>query len=72
MIQGWNKFCFTGGILEIDVIFPGKPEIGGLWPALWLLGNLGRGTYEASTNKMWPWSYSVCNKKLQRAQEVCH
>ena len=42
----------------------------GLWPALWLLGNLGRGTYEASTNKMWPWSYSVCNKKLQRAQEV--
>ena len=70
MIQGWNKFCFTGGILEIDVIFPGNPEVGGLWPALWLLGNLGRGTYESSTNKMWPWSYSVCNKELQRAQEI--
>ena len=65
MIQSWNKFCFTGGIVEVDVIFPGDPYIGGLWPAIWLLGNLGRATYEGSTNNIWPWSYNVCNRKMQ-------
>jgi beta-glucanase (GH16 family) len=45
MVQSWNKFCFTGGILEVDVILPGDPNIGGLWPAIWMLGNLGRATY---------------------------
>lgn len=48
MVQSWNKFCFTGGIVEVDVIFPGDPHIGGLWPAIWILGNLGRATYEVS------------------------
>ena len=33
MVQGWNKFCFTGGILEISAKLPGKPDVGGLWPA---------------------------------------
>jgi len=70
MVQGWNKFCFTGGIVEVDVIMPGDPFIGGLWPAVWLLGNLGRATYEASTNNIWPWSYDVCDRKLQEAQEI--
>ena len=23
MVESWNKFCFTGGILELDVQFPG-------------------------------------------------
>jgi beta-glucanase (GH16 family) len=41
MVQSWNKFCFTGGILEVDVLFPGRHDVGGLWPAVWLLGNLG-------------------------------
>jgi len=70
MLQGWNKFCFTGGILEVDVVFPGKSDVGGLWPAVWMLGNLGRATYEASTNLMWPWSYNECNRALQHAQEL--
>lgn len=70
MIQSWNKFCYTGGILEISVKFPGHPNIGGLWPAVWLLGNLGRATFETSTNRMWPWSYEKCNRDLQRAQEI--
>jgi beta-glucanase (GH16 family) len=38
MINGWNKFCFTGGILEIKAKLPGRFDIGGLWPAIWLLG----------------------------------
>jgi beta-glucan synthesis-associated protein KRE6 len=42
MVQSWNKFCFTGGIVEFDVILPGVPYIGGLWPAIWMLGNLGK------------------------------
>lgn len=48
MIQGWNKFCFTGGILEIRAKLPGKAHVGGLWPAMWLLGNLARATYVGS------------------------
>ena len=70
MLQSWNKFCFTGGILEVDVIFPGDPSIGGLWPAIWLLGNLGRATYEASTNNIWPFSYDKCDRKMQAAQTI--
>ena len=70
MIQSWNKFCFTGGIIEMDVQLPGRSDVGGLWPAIWLMGNLGRATYESSTNLMWPWSYPTCNTKLQEAQEI--
>jgi beta-glucanase (GH16 family) len=68
MMQSWNKFCFTGGIVELDIILPGAPYIGGLWPAVWMLGNLGRATYEASTNNVWPWSYDTCDRDLQEAQ----
>jgi hypothetical protein len=70
MMQSWNKFCFTGGIVEVDVIFPGDPFVGGLWPAVWILGNLGRATYEPSTNNIWPWSYDTCTRDLQQAQTI--
>lgn len=33
MVQGWNKFCLTGGIVEFRAKLPGDPTIGGLWPA---------------------------------------
>lgn len=33
MVQSWNKFCFTGGIIEISAKLPGDPTVGGLWPA---------------------------------------
>ena len=70
MVQSWDKFCFTGGILEVDVILPGEPDIGGLWPAVWLLGNLGRATYEVSTNNLWPWSYDACDRTKQESQVI--
>ena len=70
MLQSWNKFCFTGGIFEINVKLPGTSSNGGLWPAVWLLGNLGRATFEASNNLMWPWSYPVCDRKKQEAQVI--
>uniref|UniRef100_A0A7S1YUS6 GH16 domain-containing protein n=1 Tax=Ditylum brightwellii TaxID=49249 RepID=A0A7S1YUS6_9STRA len=70
MVQSWNKFCFTGGIVEVDLVLPGDPFIGGLWPAVWMLGNLGRATYEASTNNIWPWSFDTCDRDLQHAQHI--
>jgi beta-glucan synthesis-associated protein KRE6 len=70
MVQSWEKFCFTGGIVEVDVILPGDPFVGGLWPAIWMLGNLGRATYESSTNNVWPWSFNTCDRKLQPAQTI--
>lgn len=69
MLQGWNKFCFTGGVIEISAKLPGKYNIGGLWPAMWLLGNLARATYVASSNNIWPWSYNKCNEK-KRSQQL--
>lgn len=68
MIQGWNKFCFTGGILEVRARLPGKASIGGMWPAMWLLGNLARATYVGSSNNVWPWSYDTCSEELQKQQ----
>lgn len=70
MIQGWNKFCFTGGIVEVSAKLPGHAYIGGLWPAMWLLGNLARATYVQSSDNMWPWSYDECSRDLQREQEI--
>ena len=70
MIQGWNKFCFTGGIVEIAAQLPGRWDVGGLWPAMWLLGNLARATYVGSSNNVWPWSYDTCTKALQYEQAV--
>ena len=55
MVQGWNKFCFTGGVVEIVAQLPGRWDVGGLWPGMWMMGNLARATYVASSNRMWPW-----------------
>ena len=41
MIASWNKFCFTGGLVETSVTLPGSTSVAGLWPAVWALGNLG-------------------------------
>jgi hypothetical protein len=30
------------------------------WPGIWLLGNLGRAIFSASTSRMWPFSYDRC------------
>eukprot|EP00536_Pseudo-nitzschia_multiseries_P001255 jgi/Psemu1/250373/estExt_Genewise1Plus.C_150142 len=70
MLQTWNKFCFTGGIIESQVTMPGKSEIGGLWPAFWLLGNLARHTYVGSSQHVWPWSSNSCTEKAFDGQFV--
>lgn len=62
MLQSWNKFCFTGGILEFRAR---QPLGGGYWPALWIFGNLGRAVYQASNTGLWPWSYDECDADLE-------
>lgn len=59
MVQSWNKFCFTGGLVELSVKLPGSQA--GYWPAVWLMGNLGRAGWQESTAGMWPWSYNTCD-----------
>ncbi len=49
MVTSWDKFCFTGGILEVSLQLPGDGQSSGLWPALWLMGNLGKVNYPEST-----------------------
>lgn len=70
MVQGWNKFCLTGGIIEYSVKLPGDPKVGGLWPALWMLGNLARATYVGSSNYIWPYSYNHCDEKNRESQSI--
>ena len=52
MMSTWNKFCFTGGLIEAAVTLPGTNNIVGLWPAVWAMGNLGRAGYGASLEGM--------------------
>ena len=70
MLQSWNKFCFTGGIIEAEVELPGKSDAGGLWPAFWLLGNLARHTYVGSSEHIWPWSSEVCTERSFESQHI--
>jgi beta-glucanase (GH16 family) len=52
MMSTWNKFCFTGGLIEVSARLPGANDILGLWPAVWTMGNLGRAGYGASLDGM--------------------
>ncbi|RDB17777.1 Beta-glucan synthesis-associated protein KRE6 [Hypsizygus marmoreus] len=61
MLQTWNKFCFTGGIIETSVSLPGDNNVHGLWPAVWTMGNLGRAGFGASLEGLWPYSYDACD-----------
>ncbi|TCD63594.1 hypothetical protein EIP91_005202 [Steccherinum ochraceum] len=61
MMSTWNKFCYTGGMIEAAVVLPGANNIVGLWPAVWQMGNLGRAGYGASLEGMWPYTYDSCD-----------
>jgi len=70
MMQSWDKFCFTGGIVEITAKLPGEWLIGGMWPAIWMMGNLGRATYVNSTENIWPFSTNVCDERTEYSQST--
>ncbi|KAF8203180.1 beta-glucan synthesis-associated protein-domain-containing protein [Pholiota molesta] len=61
MVSTWNKFCFTGGLVQTSVVLPGINNVVGLWPAVWTMGNLGRAGYGASLEGMWPFTYDACD-----------
>ncbi|TEB38988.1 beta-glucan synthesis-associated protein [Coprinellus micaceus] len=54
MLSSWNKFCFTGGLLEASVVLPGANNVVGLWPAVWSMGNL-------VPVLQWPYTYDACD-----------
>jgi len=29
MVQTWNKFCFTGGVIQLSIALPGRHDSGG-------------------------------------------
>jgi beta-glucanase (GH16 family) len=62
MLQSWNKFCFTGGYIEVALSLPGQNnEVMGYWPGAWTMGNLGRPGYGATTDGTWPYTYDSCD-----------
>ncbi|KAG5654618.1 hypothetical protein H0H81_011593 [Sphagnurus paluster] len=61
LMSSWNKFCFTGGMIETSVQLPGASNVVGMWPAIWTMGNLGRAGYGASLEGMWPYTYDACD-----------
>mmetsp|Transcript_24346 Transcript_24346/g.31787 ORF Transcript_24346/g.31787 Transcript_24346/m.31787 type:complete len:552 (+) Transcript_24346:194-1849(+) len=69
MVMSWNKFCFTGGILEISAQLPGDGVSGTFWPAAWLMGNLAKATYGDSTMYVWPWSTNECTEASAKSQK---
>ncbi|OQR88732.1 beta-glucan synthesis-associated protein [Thraustotheca clavata] len=40
------------------------------WPGIWLMGNLGRALFAASTNRMWPWTYNECTELSRKNQRI--
>lgn len=70
MIQTWNKFCYTGGVIDFSVKLPGPFNSSGLWPAVWLMGNLGRAVYTNSSEFVWPWSYDKCDDTVSLGQQL--
>ncbi|KAM0755637.1 glycoside hydrolase family 16 protein [Meredithblackwellia eburnea MCA 4105] len=61
MIQSWNKFCFTGGYVEVSAQLPGTGTVTGFWPGVWAMGNLGRAGYGSTTDGTWPYTYNTCD-----------
>ncbi len=61
MMNSWNKFCFTGGYVEVSLSLPGKSDVYGLWPAVWTMGNLGRAGYGGTLEGLWPYTYNECD-----------
>lgn len=70
MLSTWNKFCFTGGLILTAVNLPGDHIVHGFWPAVWMMGNLGRAGYGASLEGNWPYSYDACDVGTVANQSV--
>ena len=76
MLQSWNKLCFQYNFyVEVNVRYPGTPDITGFWPGAWAMGNLGRPGYLGANDGLWPYSYDSatlgpCQIRLGRMVQV--
>ena len=70
MVNSWNKWCYTGGYVEMKVKFPGDSKVPGFWPAFWVMGNLGRAGYMQSTEGFWPYSYNYCGDGVNMSNSI--
>jgi beta-glucanase (GH16 family) len=62
MLQSWNQMCFQySAYIEVRLSLPGTPAVGGFWPGVWMMGNLGRPGYGATTEGTWPYTYDACD-----------
>ena len=77
MIQSWNQLCFNkNAYFEVSASLPGTSDVGGFWPGVWTMGNLGRPGYGATnegefqppippykclTLGTWPYTYDSCD-----------
>ncbi|AFR94645.1 glucosidase [Cryptococcus neoformans C23] len=62
MIQSWNQICFQYSVyIEVSLSLPGNDKVVGFWPGVWMMGNLGRPGYGATTDGTWPYSYDSCD-----------
>ncbi|ODN95906.1 glucosidase [Cryptococcus wingfieldii CBS 7118] len=62
MLQSWNQMCFQYSVyIEVAVSLPGTNRVGGFWPGVWMMGNLGRPGYGATTEGTWPYTYDSCD-----------
>ena len=53
-VQSWNQLCFNkNAYFETSVSLPGKSDVGGFWPGVWTMGNLGRAGYGATNEGEW-------------------
>ncbi|KAI5452688.1 hypothetical protein NCC49_000437 [Naganishia albida] len=61
MLQSWNKLCFSKGVyVEVSVSLPGTNDVGGFWPGVWTMGNLGRAGYGATTEGVNVLTFALC------------
>nr|XP_018262958.1 glucosidase [Kwoniella dejecticola CBS 10117]OBR85116.1 glucosidase [Kwoniella dejecticola CBS 10117] len=59
-IQSWNQLCFNkNAYIEVSASLPGNSHVGGFWPGIWTMGNLGRPGYGASTDG--EYTYDSCD-----------
>ncbi|GFZ52315.1 Beta-glucan synthesis-associated protein KRE6, partial [Saitozyma sp. JCM 24511] len=62
MLQSWNQICFQYSVYyEVRLSLPGTPAVSGFWPSVWMMGNLGRPGYGATTEGLWPYTYDSCD-----------
>lgn len=59
-LTSWNRFCYQGGYLEVKYKLPGGPHELGVWPAVWIMGNLARDVFPSSGENVWPFTYDDC------------